>query len=108
MELIYNAHILVYKASGKGEIDEYGIYTPEPDKFMATLPAFVYPVSKDRVQKEFGITTDASYEVITDASPLLLKGTKIKYNNVMYEIEAIQDWTASILPCLHFLIRVVK
>ena len=40
MELIYNAHILVYKASGKGEIDEYGIYTPEPDKFMATLPAF--------------------------------------------------------------------
>lgn len=106
-DFTYNANILVYKSTGKGITDEYGVFRPEPDKFLASIPAFVYPISKTKVQQDYGISTEISYEVITSPSPILLKGTKIKYNGIMYEIEAIQDWNSSILPCLQFVIKKV-
>lgn len=106
-DFIYNTNILVYKSSDKGKTDEYGIYIPEPDRLVASIPAFVYPISADKAYKEYGISTEISYEVITNPSLILLKGTKIKYNNIMYEIEAIRDWNNSILPCLQFVIKKV-
>ena len=69
---------------------------------------FLMTIPQTKAQQDYGTRTEISYEVITAPSPLLLKGTKIKYNGAMYEIEAIQDWNNSILPCLQFVIKKVN
>jgi len=104
-DFTFNTTILVYKSTGKGTTNEYGMFKPEPDKLVASIPAFVYPISQSKVQQEYGISTEISYEIIASPSPILLKGTKIKFNGNMYEIEAIQDWNLSILPCLQFIVK---
>jgi hypothetical protein len=90
--MFYTKAIDIYIDSGNSATDDYGIVSKGKMFKVATIKVDVQPVSKQRVQKEYGIDANGTYNIFAPLNKHLTESAYIRYEGQMYKILNIEIW----------------